>query len=365
MAIRNLIEDIEHFLAERDETSSPAAAPKKRAPAKGKEARVEGLTSDDPRFKQLLDECVDATQTTIRGFEKLEEAGAEIAKEAAKVSGSADAEYALRRASALEKSVQSFSDAVGESYADFARGREAMKAIASMAGISTTRKAAPGAAPAKREPTNYATMDASELLSDVDRMSKSFGKSLRNTAELGSKALRIARELKGKQGSNFEGKLGEFVEAYLDFRDATSGSMFALSKGFSNRLNELLMRVKSVTPGGGIAKVRGEGIDLSAFLEDEDFGPIVRAYLSEIAAPKRGVVKMSESDRKIIKESCGGYTKKMNEMTSDALDEAGCAYGMMEALYEMYGEPDPSYYGGEESYPGVQESAPLMKRRLR
>ena len=367
MAIRNLIEDIETFLTERDEDLAAkvaAAAPKKRAAAKGNEARVEGLTSSDPRFKQLLDECVDATQTTIRGFEKLEEAGAEIAKEAAKVSGSADAEYALRRASALEKSVQSFSDAVGESYADFARGREAMKAIASMAGISTTRKAAPGAAPAKREPTNYAAMDAGDLLSDVDRMSKSFGKSLRNTAELGSKALRIARELKGRlSGADFEGKLGEFVEAYLDFRDATSGSMFALSKGFSNRLNELLMRVKSGSPGGGIAKVRAEGIDLSAFLEDEDFGPIVRAYLSEIAAPKRGVVKMNESDRRMIREGACGYAKKLDEMTSNSIDEAGCAYGMIEALYEMYGEPDPSYYGSEEPY--VQESAPLMKRRLR
>lgn len=367
MAIRNLIEDIEAYLSERDETSAAAAAPKKRAPAKGKEARVEGLTSSDPRFKQLLDECIDGTQTTIRGFEKLEEAGSEIAKEAAKVSGSADAEYALRRASALEKSVQSFSDAVGEAYADFARGREAMKAIASMAGISTTRKAAPGAAPAKKEPTNYAAMDASDLLSDVDRMSKSFGRSLRNTAELGSKALRVARELKGSklEGAAFEAKIGEFVEAYLDFRDATSGSMFALSKGFSNRLNELLMRVKSGTPGGGIAKVRAEAIDLSAFLEDEDFGPIVRAYLSEIAAPRRGVVKMSESDRRMIREGACGYAKKLNEMTSDAIDEAGCAYGMIEALYEMYGEPDPSYYGSEEPYVGVQESAPLMKRRLR
>lgn len=370
MAIRNLIEDIETFLSERDETSGaakPAAVEKKRASAKSKEARVEGLSSSDPRFKQLLDECLEATQTTIRGFEKLEEAGAEIAKEAAKVSGSADAEYALRRASALEKSVQSFSDAVGEAYADFARGREAMKAIASMAGISTTRKSAPGAAPAKKEPTNYAAMDAADLLSDVDRMSKSFGRSLRNTAELGSKALRIARELKGRlEGEAFEGKLGEFVEAYLDFRDATSGSMFALSKGFSNRLNELLMRVKSGTPGGGIAKVRAEAIDLSAFLEDEDFGPIVRAYLAEIAAPaKRGVVKMSHGDRKIIKEGACGYAKKLNEMTSDSIDEAGCAYGMIEALYEMYGEPDPSYYGGEEPYVGVQESAPMMKRRAR
>jgi hypothetical protein len=364
MAIRNLIEDIETFLSERDETVA-AAAPAKRAAAKSKEARVQGLTGSDPRFKQLLDECVDATQTTIRGFEKLEEAGSEIAKEAAKVSGAADAEFALRRASALEKSVQSFSDAVSEAYADFARGREAMKAIASMAGISTTRKAAAGAAPAKKEPTNYAAMDASDLLSDVDRMSKSFGKSLRNTAELGSKALRFARDLKGTklEGADFEAKIGEFVEAYLDFRDATSGSMFALSKGFSNRLNELLMRVKSASPGGGIAKVRAEAIDLSAFLEDEDFGPIVKAYLSEMAAPKRGVVKMPHGDRKIIKEACGGYAKKLNEMTSDAIDEAGCAYGMIEALYEMYGEPDPSYYGGEEPYVGVQESAPSRRRR--
>jgi hypothetical protein len=31
---------------------------------------------------------------------------------------------------------------------------------------------------------------------------------------------------------------------------------------------------------------------------------------------------------------------------------------MIEALYEMYGEPDPSYYGGEEPY--VSES---KKRR--
>lgn len=366
MAIRNLIEDIEAFLSERDETvAAVTSAPKKRAAAKSVEPKVEGLTSKDPRFKQLLDECIEATQTTIRGFDKLESAGSAIADEAAKVSDAADAEYALRRASALEKSVQDFSDAVGEAYVDFAKGREAMKAIGAMAGISTTRKAAAGAAPAKKEPTNYAAMTADDLLADVDRMSKSFGKSLRNTAELGSKALRIARDLKGSklEGAAFEAKIGEFVEAYLDFRDATSGSMFALKTGFANRLNELLMRVKSGSPGGGIAKVRAEAIDLSAFLEDEDFGPIIKAYLSEMAAPKRGVVKMPAADRKVIKEACGGYAKKLNEMTSDAIDEAGCAYGMIEALYEMYGEPDPSYYGGEEPYVGVQESAPSRRRR--
>ena len=370
MAIRNLIEDIETFLMERDEAAAApaAAANKKRAAAKSVEPRIEGLTSRNPRFVQLLDECIDATQTTIRGFDKLEEAGANIASEAAKVAGSADAEYALRRASSLEKSVQVFSDAVGEAYADFAKGREAMKAIASMAGVSTTRKAAAPAG-AKREPTNYAAMDADALLADVGKLSKAFSKSLRDTAEFGAKALKLARELKGRfEGSEFDAKIVAFVEAYLDFRDATSGSMFALSNSFKNRLNELLMRVKSGTPGGGIAKVRAEAIDLSVFAEDEDFGPIVRGSLAEMAPmneKKKGVIKMHHKDRKIIKEACGDYAKKLNEMTSDAIDEAGCAYGMMEALYEMYGEPDPSYYGDEAPYVGVQESAPLMKRGLR
>jgi hypothetical protein len=121
------------------------------------------------------------------------------------------------------------------------------------------------------------------------------------------------------------------------------------------------VRVKSGTPGGGIAKVRSEGIDLSFFAEDEDFGPIIRQTLAEMApmgAKKSGVVKMHPKDRKVIKEACGGYAKSLNEMTSDSIDEAGCAYGMIEALYEMYGEPDPSYYGGEEPY--VSES---KKRR--
>lgn len=366
MAIRNLIEDIEIFLTERDETAPVGTPAKKRAPAKSSVAKIVGLTAKDPAFLDQISECIASTEATIRGFDKLEAAGAKIADEAAKLSGSADAEYALRRSSALEDGVKAFGEQVDASYATFAKGREAMKAIAAMVGISTTRKAATtGAAPAKKEPTNYAAMTADDLLADVDRMSKSFARALGNTAELGSKALRLARDLKGTkaEGAEFEAKIGAFVEAYLDFRDATSGSMFALKSGFSNRLNELLMRVKSGSPGGGIAKVRAEGIDLSVFADDEDFGPILKAYLSEMAAPKRGVVKMGHGDRKIIKEACGGYAKKLNEMTSDSIDEAGCAYGMIEALYEMYGEPDPSYYGGEEPYVGVQESVSRRRRR--
>lgn len=367
MAIRNLIEDIETFLMEREE-EVPAPAPKKRAAGKSSEARMVGLTSKEPRFVQLLDECVEATQAAVRGFDKLEEAGSEIAKEAAKVVGENDAEYALRRATGLERSVAKFGEAVKDVYADFARGREAMKAIASMAGISTTRKAAVGAAPAAKAPNDYAAMSADELLSMVGVLSKKFGTELNKTAEFGAKALNIARSLKGNlEGDRFEGKLGEFVEAYLDFRDATSGSMYRLANGFSNRLNELLIRVKSGTPGGGIAKVRSEGIDLSVFAEDEDFGPILRSLLSEMAMPAKrvggGVVKMHSRDRKVIKEGACGYAKKLNEMTSDSIDEAGCAYGMIEALYEMYGEPDPSYYGGEEPYDGVQESSSVRRRR--
>ena len=363
MAIRNLIEDIETFLMERDEDAIPAApAAKKRATAKSSEARMVGMTSKDPRFVQLLDECVEATQAAVRGFDKLEQAGSDIAAEASKVVGENDAEYALRRATGLERSVVKFGEAVKDVYADFARGREAMKAIASMAGISTTRKAAAGAAPAAKAPNDYAAMDADDLLAMVGVLSKKFGSELNKTAEFGAKALNIARSLKGNlEGDKFEGKLGEFVEAYLDFRDATSGSMYRLANGFSNRLNELLVRVKSGTPGGGIAKVRSEGIDLSFFAEDEDFGPIIRQTLAEMApmgAKRGGVVKMHPKDRKVIKEACGGYTKSLNEMTSDSIDEAGCAYGMIEALYEMYGEPDPSYYGGEEPY--VSES---KKRR--
>jgi hypothetical protein len=361
MAIRNLIEDIETFLMEREE-EVPAPAPKKRAAGKSSEARVVGLTSKDPRFAQLLDECVTATQAAIRGFDALEEAGADIAKEAADVVGGGDAEYALRRATGLERSVAKFGEAVKEVYVDFAKGREAMKAIGAMAGISTTRKSAEGAAPAAKAPNDYAAMDADELLSMVGVLSKKFGSELRKTAEFGAKALNIARALKGKlEGDKFEGKIGEFIEAYLDFRDATSASMFRLANGFSNRLNELLVRVKSGTPGGGIAKVRSEGIDLSIFAEDEDFGPIVRHTLAEMApmgAKRGGVVKMESRDRKMIREGACGYAKKLNEMTSDSIDEAGCAYGMIEALYEMYGEPDPSYYGGEEPY--VSES---KKRR--
>jgi hypothetical protein len=127
------------------------------------------------------------------------------------------------------------------------------------------------------------------------------------------------------------------------------------------------MRVSQSKAGSGIMKVRAESvfqIDLSYLSEDRDFAWIAEdlhfarpSRRNQIAEAKgKGVIKVHPKDKKIVENMCRSMVTEMNGATSSMLDEAGCAYAAMESLYEMYGEPDASYYADEQPYVGVQES---------
>lgn len=379
MGMRGLIEDIENFIAEYD-NGPVVEKPAKPARAKGKssEPKIQDGAAGMGRLVELLQKVGDSTDLSVKDLGALREKAADLSKQVDKLLAG-DAEYGLRRSEDLMKSLQDFSDAIQATYAQFAEGREAVKAVASAVGISTTRSAkeAPpkGDLPMKDGKTDYASMTADELLAGVNGINKKISAMLTDAAKKGKKCSDLATVLGNNLDRNRDmpisavtKSVGELVSDWLDYRDMMSEIGFKLRLGLANRINELMLRVKSGKPGSGIAKQRMEAVFSLAFLAlDEDFGAIAgnAPRLDEMmgGGAKRGVVRMSEEDRKIIREGACGYAKKLNEMTSDAIDEAGCAYGMMEALYEQYGEPDPSYYGGEQPYVGMGESRIERRRR--
>jgi hypothetical protein len=372
----NIVESIENFLYEdrvrltEREEMVPAPEKKKRAPARSSEQKVDSLSADNPRLQELLDTCSKATSDFVRSLDGIHRLATEIAKDSDAIT-KGDAEYGVRRSDNLQKKIQEFSDYVADSYSNFAAGREAMKAVASMSGLSTVRKSAEprGSAP-KKEPTNYAAMDADKLVTDIDWMGRKLATLLMDTAKTGATAKKMATDIANSKadGDALLNNIKDFVEFYLDFRDMTSGALFGLIKGFSNRLNELVMRVAQSKAGSGIMRVRAESvfqIDLSYLAEDRDFAWIAeglhfakagRRNLIAEGGRSMGVIKVHSKDKKIVEGMCRSMVAEMNNATSHSLDEAGCAYAAMESLYEMYGEPDASYYGDESPYTGVQES---------
>jgi hypothetical protein len=366
--MRNLIEDIEHFIAEYDNgpTKEPVAPTKAtRAKAKSAEPKMQGGFAASGRLTDLLGKVTDATDLSVKDLDALKEKASDLSKQVVKLLGG-DAEYGLRRSESLLKSLQDFSDAIQATYAQFAEGREAVKALASAVGVSTTRSAkeAPkGDVPMKGGKTDYSTMTADELLAGVNGINKKIAALIDSAAKQGRKCSTMAELLSTNLDGNkdlpdnaVEGMVGKFVGEWLDYRDMMGEIGFKLRLGLANRINEMLLRVKGSKIGAGIPNARMEGFDLDFLAGDEDFGHLCESKsLSEMWGGK-GMVKMNEADRKMIREGACGYAKKLNEMTSDTIDEAGCAYGMMEALYEMYGEPDASYYGSEEPYVGEERS---------
>ena len=361
--MRNLIEDIESFIAEYDNGPVAEPLPKTRAKGKSAEPKMQDGTASD-RLIELLDKVTDSTLLSVKDLGALKEKAADLSKQVDKLLAG-DAEYGLRRSESLLKSLQDFSDAIQTTYAQFAEGREAVKAVASAVGISTTRssKEAPKAdVPMKGGKTDYSTMTADELLAGVNGINKKISALLSDAIRQGSVCSAMANDLSDMLRKDREisknriTMFGDLVSRWLDYRDMMSEIGFKLRLGLANRINEMLMRVKGGKVGSGVPNVRMEGFDLAFLAGDEDFGHLCESKSLHEMWGGKGMVKMTEGDRKMIREGACGYAKKLDEMTSNTIDEAGCAYGMMEALYEMYGEPDASYYGSEEPYVGEERS---------
>ena len=353
MSIRNLIEDIQNFIAED-------AAPKKVLKPLKNQPDTE-LSADDKPFTDALEVCVSKTRAFIRDLEKIEEVAAKVgeaASEMEKMRRAGQTEKAFRRGTDIANSMRKFDAEVRSLYGDFAEGRDALGKIASMAGLSTRRS---GGAKKKEKP-EYGKMTTTDLMQEIHKIGADLHSAVLKAGELGARSIRLASELldadDSLKGEELKAKVTTLVDTYLDFRDQVSAGLFGMINGVSNRYNELGSRAFKRQAGEGLRRRRATEeaflIDLSYLSEDDDLGWIVAGNVLSEAKKKRSFMEtLAPEDKEAIVEACGKWMSEMNEMTSDALDEAGCAYAAMESLHEMYGEPEMDY-GDESEYTGEE-----------
>jgi len=218
-----------------------------RAPAT---AAVGELRSDNQELRRELERSVDQTRKFVRSVYHLEEVAEELAhaaQETERIRRTAGVERAMQR-SPLGNAARSFEAETKKLYGPFAEGRNAMTRLAKMARISTRRA---GKRKGPSVPTREIT--ATNLVREVLQVTARMNSVIRESAELGSVAIREGEKLLNQKsvitGDKLTDRLSAYVQVYLDFRDQVSVGLFKMIASVTRRMNEVTRRLMKMQEG--------------------------------------------------------------------------------------------------------------------
>jgi len=225
------------------------------------------LRSDNPMLKRELQRAVDQTRKFVRSVYQLEDVAAELAhaaKETERIRRTAGVERAMRR-SPLGNAVRSFEAETKKLYGAFAEGRNSIMSVAKMARIPTRRT---GKRKGPSVPTKKIT--ATNLVREVLQVATKMNVSIREVGELGSVSIREMEKLLNQKsvisGDKLMERLWAIVQAYLDFRDQVSQSLFKMISSVVRRMNEITKRLMGMNED-----VQDVPIMTLEWLSDPDF----------------------------------------------------------------------------------------------
>lgn len=225
-----------------------------------------GATDISIDIGDSLAESVAATRRFVRGLDRLESVGFELAKaarEAEKMRREQGVEYAMRR-SPLSNMVRAFEKAASGLYGDFANGRNATMSMAQKSGISTRRTSKRVASKPGSE------IRGTDLVREAARIGRELNPVIREAGELGSVVLREGDKLLKKMpsGQRQLDMLTAYVQAYLDFRDQVSKALFSQVAAVAKRLREQLQRLSKMNEDAAVDMPWLQDPDLCWIIED-------------------------------------------------------------------------------------------------